>query len=84
MGRQFADSFEGMKHVLQAEKIARFRALQVGVGAFVMPNLWDGGSARMLAGMGFQALAISSSAAGGLWVGEITGLRERKLWRWRG
>lgn len=30
-------------------------------GCFVIPNPWDVGSARLLAGMGFQALATSSS-----------------------
>jgi 2-methylisocitrate lyase-like PEP mutase family enzyme len=31
-----------------------------------MPNPWDGGSARILAGLGFQALATSSGAAAGV------------------
>src|SRR5512132_1721872 len=30
-------------------------------GCFVMPNPWDVGSARLLAGMGFQALATTSA-----------------------
>jgi 2-methylisocitrate lyase-like PEP mutase family enzyme len=47
----------------QNEKAARFRALHAGPGAFVIPNPWDVGSARMLAGLGFQALATSSAAA---------------------
>jgi 2-methylisocitrate lyase-like PEP mutase family enzyme len=50
----------------QAEKAERFRALHQGPGAFVMPNPWDGGSARVLAGLGFQALATSSGAAAGV------------------
>ena len=45
------------------EKAARFRALHDGPGAFVIPNPWDAGSARILAGLGFQALATSSAAA---------------------
>jgi 2-methylisocitrate lyase-like PEP mutase family enzyme len=49
--------------VTQAEKAARFRALHDGDGAFIIPNPWDVGSARMLAGLGFQALATSSAAA---------------------
>src|SRR5258707_15119168 len=49
--------------VTQNEKAARFRALHDGPGAFVIPNPWDVGSARMLAGLGFQALATSSAAA---------------------
>jgi len=47
----------------QAEKGARFRALHEAPGAFVIPNPWDVGSARVLAGLGFQALATSSSAS---------------------
>src|SRR6266436_6688988 len=49
--------------VTQNEKVARFRALHDGPGAFVIPNPWDVGSARMLAGLGFQALATSSAAS---------------------
>src|SRR5947207_7674768 len=47
----------------QNEKAARFRALHEGPGAFVIPNPWDVGSARLLAGLGFQALATSSAAS---------------------
>lgn len=47
------------------EKVKVFRALHAGPGAFVMPNPWDAGSARLLAGMGFPALATSSSASAG-------------------
>jgi 2-methylisocitrate lyase-like PEP mutase family enzyme len=50
----------------QADKAARFRKLHEGPGAFVIPNPWDGGSARILAGLGFQALATSSGAAAGV------------------
>ena len=49
----------------QREKAERFKALHEGP-AFVIPNPWDGGSARMLAGLGFQALATSSGAAAGV------------------
>ena len=45
------------------EKAVHFRALHNGPGAFVIPNPWDAGSARILAGLGFQALATSSAAA---------------------
>src|SRR5271154_1680527 len=34
--------------------------------AFVIANVWDGGSARMMAGLGFAALATSSGASAGL------------------
>ena len=49
--------------VTQNEMAARFRALHDGPGAFVIPNPWDIGSARLLAGLGFQALATSSAAS---------------------
>jgi 2-methylisocitrate lyase-like PEP mutase family enzyme len=47
----------------QAQKAARFRALHDAAGAFVIPNPWDVGSARILAGLGFEALATSSAAS---------------------
>ena len=51
------------KQIQQAE---RFRALHAGPGIFVMPNPWDAGSARLLAALGFPALATSSAAAAGV------------------
>lgn len=39
----------------------RFRALHQGSDVFVMPNPWDQGSARILAGLGFSALATTSA-----------------------
>ena len=45
----------------QSEKAERFRALHEQRGAFVIPNPWDIGSARLLAGLGFEALATTSS-----------------------
>lgn len=50
----------------QHDKAVRFRALHEGPGAFVIPNPWDAGSARILAGLGFQALATSSGASAGV------------------
>ena len=47
----------------QNEKAARFRTLHEGPGAFILPNPWDAGSARILAGLGYQALATSSAAS---------------------
>lgn len=44
----------------QAEKAADFRALHEGE-AFVIPNPWDAGSARVLEALGFEALATTSS-----------------------
>ncbi len=46
----------------QQERAERFRALHAAAGAFVIPNVWDGGSAAIMAGLGFQALATSSAA----------------------
>ncbi|MEM9028892.1 MAG: isocitrate lyase/phosphoenolpyruvate mutase family protein [Pseudomonadota bacterium] len=45
----------------QAEKATAFRDLHERDGAFVIPNPWDVGSAKMLAGLGFEALATTSS-----------------------
>jgi 2-methylisocitrate lyase-like PEP mutase family enzyme len=44
----------------QEDKAARFEALHRGP-PFVIPNPWDAGSARVLAGLGFGALATTSS-----------------------
>jgi 2-methylisocitrate lyase-like PEP mutase family enzyme len=44
----------------QAKKGAEFRALHAGA-TFVIPNPWDAGSARVLAALGFKALATTSS-----------------------
>jgi 2-methylisocitrate lyase-like PEP mutase family enzyme len=49
--------------VSQNEKAAHFRTLHDGPTTFVIPNPWDVGSSRVLAGLGFQALATSSAAA---------------------
>jgi 2-methylisocitrate lyase-like PEP mutase family enzyme len=42
------------------DRIAAFRRLH-GSGCFVMPNPWDVGSARVLQGFGFRALATTSA-----------------------
>ncbi len=44
----------------QHKKGERFRALHED-GPFVIPNPWDAGSAKVLAGLGFEALATTSS-----------------------
>jgi 2-methylisocitrate lyase-like PEP mutase family enzyme len=49
----------------QHDKGTRFRALHQG-DAFVIPNPWDAGSARLLAALGFPALATSSGASAGV------------------
>jgi 2-methylisocitrate lyase-like PEP mutase family enzyme len=51
----------------QLDKANAFRALHQGPGAFVIANAWDAGSARILAGLGFSALATSSGASAGVY-----------------
>lgn len=68
------------------EKAEAFRALHEGPGAFVIPNPYDVGTARLLAHMGFKALATTSAGfafSQGLAesVPELT--RERVLWHAR-
>src|SRR5213592_938019 len=60
----------------QHDKAARFRALHQAPGAFVISNPWDAGSARILAALGFQALATSSGASAG-----VLGRRDGKMTR---
>ena len=45
----------------QADKCQTFVELHQASEAFIIANPWDAGSARMLQGMGFKALATSSS-----------------------
>src|SRR5688500_13353864 len=45
----------------QAARARRFEALHRRPGAFVIPNPWDAGSAKMLAAMGFEALTTTSA-----------------------
>jgi 2-methylisocitrate lyase-like PEP mutase family enzyme len=59
---------------------ARFRALHEAPAPFVIPNVWDGGSAAIMSALGFKALATSSSACAatlGRLDGQIT--REQAL-----
>lgn len=60
----------------QADKAKKLRALHEAPGAFVIPNPWDAGSARVLEGLGFQALATSSGAKAG-----VLGKRDGKVTR---
>ncbi|HCG29107.1 MAG TPA: isocitrate lyase/phosphoenolpyruvate mutase family protein, partial [Thermomicrobiales bacterium] len=43
------------------QKVETFRALHERPGAFVIPNPWDAGSARILTALGFEALATTSA-----------------------
>ena len=66
--------------VSQADKAKQFQALHAREGAFVIPNPWDVGSARMLEGMGFEALATTSSGFAtslGRFDGQVT--RDEKM-----
>ena len=43
----------------QADKAEVFRALHARKGAFIIPNPWDVGTARMLAKLGFEAVSYT-------------------------
>lgn len=60
----------------QHDKAIRFQELHQGPRALVIANPWDAGSTRLLAGLGFQALAISSGASAA-----ILGRRDGKVTR---
>lgn len=44
----------------QMEKALAFRALHERPGTFIIPNPWDAGTAKLLAALGFEALATTS------------------------
>jgi 2-methylisocitrate lyase-like PEP mutase family enzyme len=60
----------------QYEKALRFQELHRKPGVFLIPNPWDAGSARLLAGLGFEAFATSSAAAAG-----VLGRRDGRMTR---
>jgi len=60
----------------QHEKALRFQELHQRPGTFLIPNPWDAGSVRLLAGLGFEAFATSSAAAAG-----VLGRRDGRLSR---
>ena len=62
--------------VAQKQKALRFRALHDAPEIFIIPNPWDVGSARLLAGLNFKALATSSAAAA-----SVVGRRDHALSR---
>jgi 2-methylisocitrate lyase-like PEP mutase family enzyme len=47
--------------ISQADKFATFKRLHERPGAFVIPNPWDAGTARILTALGFEALATTSA-----------------------
>ena len=70
--------------VSQIDKANRFRALHQEPGFFLIANAWDAGSARILAGLGYAALATSSGAqAGRARPARRDGRRARRRWRMR-
>ncbi len=52
---------EAIMGMTQAQKGELFRALHARAGAFVIPNPWDAGTARILAGLGFEAFTTTSA-----------------------
>ena len=60
----------------QKDKAAAFRALHEQPRAFVIANAWDAGTAQLLAGLGFPAIATSSAASAG-----TLGRRDGKITR---
>jgi 2-methylisocitrate lyase-like PEP mutase family enzyme len=50
----------GLPMTTQTEKGLAFRRLHQGDGAFIIPNPWDVGTARILVHLGFEALATTS------------------------
>src|SRR4051812_22579249 len=68
----------------QAEKGQIFKALHERQKLFVIPNPWDGGSAKLLASLGFEALTTTSAGLAfvlGKPDGGVT--REESLWNAR-
>ena len=60
----------------QHDKANQFVALHSRAQPFVIANAWDGGSARLLAGLGFEAIATSSGASAGV-LGRVDGMVTR-------
>lgn len=52
---------KGKRMTDQQTRFERLKALHFGDRAFVIPNPWDAGSARLLASLGFEALATTSA-----------------------
>ena len=70
--------------ISQQEKGERFRALHAREGMFVIPNPYDGATAKLLASMGFEALTTTSAGLAfvlGRPDGGVT--REQSLWNAR-
>ncbi|HET9117409.1 MAG TPA: isocitrate lyase/phosphoenolpyruvate mutase family protein [Pseudonocardiaceae bacterium] len=59
-----------------ADKAQTFRALHVPGQPLLMPNPWDAGTAKLLASLGFQALATTSGGHAAT-LGRLDGAVER-------
>ena len=55
-----SDEQQSTPTVDRIEQAARFRALHEGPEPLLLPNAWDGGSAKILAALGFKAIATTS------------------------
>jgi len=67
--------------VSQQQRAETFKALHAGPEMFVIPNPWDGASAKLLASMGFKALTTTSAGLAfvlGKPDGGVT--RQQSLW----
>src|SRR5512143_858045 len=62
----------------QAEKGTAFRALHERDHAFIIPNPWDVGTARLLQSLGFEALA-TTSAGFAFSIGKPDGAVDREM-----
>lgn len=62
----------------QLDKAKLFRSLHERPGAFIIPNPWDAGSAKLLAALGFEALATTSLGVANL-LGRVTVSRDMIL-----
>jgi 2-methylisocitrate lyase-like PEP mutase family enzyme len=60
----------------QTDRALQFQRLHERAGVFLIPNPWDAGSVRILAGLGFEAFATSSSAGAA-----VLGRRDHKITR---
>jgi 2-methylisocitrate lyase-like PEP mutase family enzyme len=55
-----SDDQQSTPTVDRVEQAARFRALHEGPEPLLLPNAWDGGSAKLLVALGFKAVATTS------------------------
>jgi 2-methylisocitrate lyase-like PEP mutase family enzyme len=56
-----SDHEQSTPTVDRVEQAVRFKALHEGPEPLLLPNAWDGGSAKLLAALGFKAIATTSS-----------------------